>query len=209
MGSADFIGRTNFRFLVFLPTIPFVCFLVTPDWTPSIGYSAATIMGLSFFWAVLGKIRTVGGVPTKHTQKFIIAQADLFAIFLLGLVWRVWGEPLWLGFLLLGVIALCIFLGHKYRMKIMDVYSNPNRGRNSRIIGTVYTLITLGPLLFGGGSYLTIKTVFHSLEGEVGTLWTFRIIYTSFIPLALFMFVFFHATWSRQEKLKEQRTFSE
>jgi hypothetical protein len=112
-------------FSVFFPPITGVLMSVIPNWSPLIALIVFLIILLNSMIVLV--VRLTKKIERSHKKKVIlgITQFHLFIVFLLGIVWRLWGEGVWIAALLilLNVITGCI--GYKYRRLIFQELMSP------------------------------------------------------------------------------------
>ncbi|CDN42985.1 MULTISPECIES: hypothetical protein [Paenibacillus] len=172
----------------FVPLVGAVLMSVIPAWSPRTAWFAITAGVLNMaFVLIMRRTRTLEK-SRKRKVIFGISQFNLFVLFMLGIVWRVWDGGLLLaaGLLLLNVV--CAFVGLRFRRFIFQEAANPQT-KTGRIIYTIG--------LAGAGAAGILGYSLGNLLGErfAGKLPLFLTL--AFVPVSMYVLLVIYSAWSK------------
>ncbi|MGU3471225.1 hypothetical protein ACLBWT_08755 [Paenibacillus sp. D51F] len=172
----------------FVPLVGAVLMSVIPDWSARTASFAITAGLLNMaFVLIMRRTRTLEK-SRKRKVIFGISQFNLFVLFMLGIVWRVWDGGLLLaaGLLLLNVV--CALVGLKFRRFIFQEAANPLT-KTGRII---YTIGLAGAGAAGILGYSLGNILGQSFSGKLPLLLTL-----AFVPVSIYVLLVIYSAWSK------------
>ncbi|AXF56223.1 hypothetical protein [Salicibibacter kimchii] len=136
-------------FIIIVPAIAALAATAAPDANLFYGSIMAIIVGLLFIYSI-SQVVTKRYKQENHRLLHGIIVLNVSALFMLVSTWRVYGEVIWFGVLLLVIYILMVFFAIVKREYLYNAMRHP---RKYPIGGTIYGIVLLAAAFIGPSSY--------------------------------------------------------